>query len=226
VSLASLAVILSVPFEGIKRRGIVNISATEALENTKARTRTWQEETNMLLSMIDCLVLDREAVYASSEFTTGKRFYELCRQHNVRTKEDLKKQLGKEYETKLLLPNKEEGIGFARRIRGFGRDMVVLTPNPLFAPGWSQPEYLGFWEEVIQRKCHTVYFNEGWEYSNGCTFEYLVGAMRNMPLLDHIKNPLPIERAREMTRQAIASLEKEKFSVPKLREVYEKLNSL
>lgn len=206
----------------------MNISATEALENTKARTRTWQEETNMLLSMIDCLVLDREAVYASSEFTTGKRFYELCRQHNVRTKEDLKKQLGKEYETQLLLPNKEEGIRFARRIRGFGHDMVVLTPNPLVAPGWSQSEYLKFWKEVIVKKCRGVYFNEGWEFSNGCTFEYLVGLRADMSLFDHDKKPLELPTAKEMIGNAIKNLEeegKEGFDTPELRRVYAELSS-
>lgn len=203
--------------------------AIEAVQN--ARTRTWQEEAHMLLSLLDCLVLDREAVYASSEFTTGRRFYELCRQYNVRTKEELKKQLGKEYETRLLLPNKNEGIRFARRLREFGHN-VVLTPNPFHADpklkgqNWSQDEYLEFWNMVIRKKCHAVYFNEAWEFSNGCTFEYLVGARAGLPLFDHSNKPLEFAAAKKMIGAAIESLEKEGLSVPKLRQVYAVLTSL
>ena len=186
------------------------------LNNT--RTRTWQEEVDMLLSMIDCLVLDREAVYASSEFTTGTRFYDLCRRYGVRTGEELKKKLGKEYYSQLLLPNKEEGIRFARRVRELGSSLV-LTPNPFVAPGWSQLEYLGFWDEVIAKKCRAVYFNQGWEFSNGCTFEYLVGLKAGIPLFDYRNEPLQPAAAKAMISTAIESLEKEGFTVPKLRKV-------
>ena len=197
---------------------------TQALEKTRTRSRTWQEEVDMLLSMIDCLVLDREAVYASSEFTTGKRFYELCRRYNIRTGTELKKRLGEEYRTQLLAPNKEGGIRFARKLREFGHK-VVLTPHPFIAVDWSQSEYLGFWEEVIQRKCHAVYFNEGWEFSNGCTFEYLAGLKAGMPLLDHDKKLLELPTAKEMIGNAIKNLEKEGFDTPELRRVYAELSS-
>lgn len=204
--------------------------ATQALQNT--RTRTWQEEVDMLLSLIDCLVLDREAVYASSEFTTGRRFYELCRQYNVRTRKELKKRLGQEYETLLLAPNKEEGIRFARMLRDYGHD-VVLTPNPfhadplrLKAQNWSQDEYLEFWSMVIRKKCQAVYFNEGWEYSNGCTFEYLVGVRAGLPLYDHRNKSLEVATAKEMINAAIQDLVKEGFDVPQLRKVFGELDSL
>ncbi len=197
----------------------------QILEDTRKRSRTWPEEVTVLLSMIDCLVLDQEAVYASSEFTTGKRFYELCRRYNVRTGAELKKQLGEEYRTQLLTPNKEQGIHFARKLRSFGH-AIVLTPNPFVAPGWSQTEYLGFWEQVIQRKCHAVFLNEGWQFSNGCTFEYLVGLKAGRPLFDHNNKLLDPARAKTMIASAIEGLEKEGFHTPGLREVYQKLISL
>src|SRR5713226_10728494 len=93
---------------------------TQTIETVGARTRSWQEEAEMLLSLLDCVVLDREAVYASSEFTTGRRFYDLCRQYNVRRAEDLKRRLGDEYSNRLLTANKDEGIRFARKLRELG----------------------------------------------------------------------------------------------------------
>src|SRR5712692_9868297 len=161
----------------------MNMAKTmQTIDTVGTRTRSWQEEVEMLLSLLNCVVLDREAVYASSEFTTGTRFYDLCRQYDVRTAEDLKRRLGGEYTTRLLAANKDEGIRFARKLRELGHN-IVLTPNPFHADplnlkrNWSQNEYLDFWKQIILKKCHAVFFNEGWEFSNGCTFEYSVSVI-------------------------------------------------
>lgn len=203
---------------------------TQTLETISARQRSWQEEAEMLLSLLDCIILDREAVYASSEFTTGRRFYQLCRQYNVRSAEELKSRLGDKYVSLLLTPNKDAGIRFARDLRALGHPLV-LTPNPFHADplnlkrNWSQSEYLEFWRMVIERKCHAVCFNEGWEFSNGCTFEYLAGLQAGAQLFDHCYKPLNPVLARDTISYAIETLEKDGFSVPKLREVLSELSS-
>jgi hypothetical protein len=178
----------------------------------------------MHLSLLDCVIFDREAVYASSEFTTGKRFYELCRQNKVHSGEELKRRLGDQYAAQLLEPNREAGIAFSRHIRSFGHNLVV-TPNPFLAPQWSQAEYLGLWEQVIQRKCHQVFFNKDWQFSNGCTFEYLVGLKAGILLFSHNNKPLPVSLAKEMVGDAIVELENDAFDVPRLREIWNALKS-
>ena len=203
---------------------------TPVVDTASARTRSWQEEAEMLLSLLNCVVLDSEAVYASSEFTTGRRFYDLCRQYNVRTAEDLKRRLGDEYSNRLLAANKDEGICFARRLRELGHTLV-LTPNPFHADplnlkrNWSQGEYLDFWNLVISKKCHAVFFNEGWQFSNGCTFEYLAGLKAGVQLFDDRGRPLEPAVAKKMIAAAIESLENDGFRVPKLREVVAELIS-
>lgn len=191
---------------------------------TKAPARPYQDEVKVLLSAVDGFVLeDREVVYASSELTSGRRFYELCREYNVRTKEQLKEALGSDgYKTRLLDTNEKEAIEFARDVRRVTRHLA-LTPNTLFVPGWGQPEYLGFWETVIRTKCKTIFFNNGWEYSNGCTFEYLVGHEEKLPLFDRAGNSISIDRARELILAAINQLESDGFAVPELRKVLGKL---
>jgi hypothetical protein len=202
----------------------------QTIDTVGSRTRSWQEEAEMLLSLLNCVVLDREAVYASSEFTTGRRFYDLCLQHNVSTADDLKRRLGDEYLNKLLSTNKDEGIRFARKLRELGHS-IVLTPNPFHADplnlkrNWSQSEYLDFWNLVISRKCHAVYFNEGWQFSNGCTFEYFAGLKAGVKLFDHCGKPLELAAAIEMIGTAIETLESDGFRVPKLREVLAELSS-
>jgi hypothetical protein len=202
----------------------------QTVDAVGSRTRSWQEEAEMLLSLLNCVVLDREAVYASSEFTTGKRFYDLCRQYNVTTAEDLKRRLEGEYLNRLLNANKDEGIRFARKLRGLGHS-IVLTPNPFHADplnlkrNWSQYEYLEFWNLVISKKCQGVYFNEAWQFSNGCTFEYLAGLKADVQRFDHCGKLLEPTAATEMIAAAIENLESDGFSVPKLREVLAELSS-
>ena len=99
----------------------------------------------------------------------------------------------------------------------------MLTPNTLFVPEWTQEEYLEFWEAVIRTKCKAIVFNDGWEFSNGCTFEYLVGYRNEMPLLDRAGNSIPPGRAKQMILVAIKQLEADGFAVPKLRAVHDSL---
>jgi len=169
-------------------------------------------------------VLDKEAVYASSEFTTGKLVYDLCVEFKVVTREKLKEAIGSEYQTRLLNPNKEKGIRFARKLRELGH-MIVLTPNPLVVPGWGQPEYLQYWREIIQKKCHSVYFNEGWEFSNGCTYEYSVALDAELGRFDHNGKQLTPSTAKALIGAAIENLQSKGFEVPDLRKVYERLGS-
>jgi len=182
----------------------------------------WRKQADILLSMVDCLVLDNEAVYASSEFTTGKTFYDLCVEFNVFTSEDLKKALGTDYKMRLLDPNKEKGIRFARKLRDLGHP-VVLTPNPLYVPSWGQPEYLSFWKEILLKKSSAVYFNEGWEYSNGCTFEYDVALNAGLRLFDHNSQQLTPPIAKGLIGKAIEGLESKRlgFDIKSLKQAYE-----
>ena len=78
---------------------------------------------------------------------------------------------------------------------------------------------------MISRKCHAVYFNEGWKFSNGCTFEYFASLKAGVQLFDHCGKPLELAAAIEMIATAVESLERDGFRVPKLREVLSELSS-
>ena len=197
---------------------------TQPAQSAEPRARSYQDEVKVLLSMVDGFVLtDREAIYASSELTSGRHFYGLCRDYKVHTKEQLIEVLGADgYRTKLLLPNEKHAVEFAREVRERKHD-IVLTPNTLFVQDWTQREYLGFWERVIRTKCQAIFFNDWWEFSNGCTFEYLVGHQEKMPLFSRDGNPIPVSLAKELILTAIERLERDGFAVPELRRVWQSL---
>jgi hypothetical protein len=192
-------------------------------ENSASRVRTWQEEADMLISLLDCFVPEREAVFASSEFFTGKRFYDLCLEHEVRTSEELEKKLGPEYKNRLLTKNKEQAMYFARKLRELGHK-IVLTPV-IFDAGtlndgrnWSGSEYMAFWNLVIAKKCQTVYLNELWQFSDSCVSHYIAGLKTGKKLLDHAGNFLLLDAARKLVLSATRRLEDYGFDVPNLHE--------
>jgi hypothetical protein len=188
---------------------------------SESQVRTWQRDADTLLSLLDCVVPEREAVFASSEFFTGKRFYELCLGNEVRTAEELEKKLGPHYRDELVAKNKQQGISFARQLREQGHK-IVLTPvvfdMGLFNHGqdWSGDEYMRFWNLVIAKKCHAVYLGEAWEVSDSCVFHYIAGLKNGKKLLDHAGNFLLLEAARKMVLSATRRLEDYGFDVPNL----------
>lgn len=184
----------------------------------------------MLLSLLNCLVPEREAVFASSEFFTGKRFYDLCLKNEVRTPEELEKKLGPEYKNAILTQNKEYGVSFAGRLRELGHKFV-LTPvafhtSPTDLSGnWSGSEYMALWDLVIAKKCQIVYLNEFWQFSDSCVFHYIAGLKSGKKLLDHAGNFLLLDAARKMVLSATRRLEDLGFDVPNLREALRELKT-
>jgi hypothetical protein len=169
--------------------------------------RSYGTEAAMVLSGLDCALNGRRVVYGSSELTTGRRFWALARRHGVATTGDLRARLGEEEFDRLLWqPNLAAANGFARRLEErLGR--LVVTPAPFLAPDWSQPEYLAFWETLIRTRIEVAYFNDGWEYSNGCAFELAVATDAGLATCDAQGRVLEIEEGIARVRSAIAEIE-------------------
>ena len=197
------------------------------MEETGSPDRTWPGESETLLSLLSCVVPEKEAVFASSEFLTGKRFYDLCLEHEVRTREELEKKLGSEYAEKLLMKNEEQGMAFAKRLREHGHKFV-FTPvvfEAVHLLSWSRAEYMSFWNLLIAKKCHTVCFNEFWQFSDSCVFHYISGLKAGKKLLDHAGNFLVLDAARKMVLSATRRLEDFGFDLAELDEALRELRS-
>lgn len=181
--------------------------------------RTYAEEVAMALSAIDSVLNGENAVYGSSELTTGKRLYRLLRQHGMRTKAELKEKIGEaEFRRVLWDPNVAEANAFARRLRSRLGAAIVVSPAPFIAPGWTQPEYLAFWETLIRSRFRALYFNRDWQYSNGCTFELAVAVDAGLPTHDAEGGGLTLDRAIELVAAAVHEVESAGIEAAGLRE--------
>lgn len=183
------------------------------------RSRTYDEEVKIALSAIDTLLHGEKAVYASSELTTGRRLYSLFKEYGVESREELSATMGEDdYRSQIWDPYVAEAEELASRLRRHLGGELVLTPAPFVAPGWSQPEYLEFWETLIRTRLQAIYFSVDWEYSNGCTFEFAVAHDAGLPTFEESGRPLSCNDGRAKIVAAITELEAQGFSVPGLRE--------
>ena len=178
----------------------------EADLESRRHTRTFAQEKAIAFSALDCALNGEKAVYASTELTSGWRAYTLLDRHQAGSQQELRELLGEDpHRSQLLDRNMEEAGRFARRLRE-RLETLVITPAPFEAPGWTQAEYLDFWEELIRTRVAAVWFNEAWEYSNGCTFEFAVARREGLPTFDAHGRELSLERGIALVDAAIQRL--------------------
>jgi hypothetical protein len=131
------------------------------------------------------------------------------RNQKVRSAQELKARLGEDwYQTNIVDVNMKGALEFARSVRLEQADGTpVINPAPLKVPGWDQPEYLAFWEELIRTRVKVVRFNKNWEFSSGCTFEFVVAMKSDIPTLDSEGNEIHFKTAVTSIEYAISKFE-------------------
>jgi hypothetical protein len=193
-----------------RNAGQTPLESTAELEALRFE-RSYHEEVATALSALDCLLLGRKGVYASSELTSGRRAQRLQHDHGVADSRTLRDGLGPQrYNALLWAPNVDAAVAFADELRAsLGGVELVISPAPFTAPAWSQQAYLAFWEKVIRTRVKCVYFNNDWEYSNGCVYEFAVATDAGLPTMNRDGQVLPVKVGVERIVRAIRELEAE-----------------
>ena len=62
------------------------------------------------------------------------------------------------------------------------------------------------WAHVIQRLARAVVFVDGWEWSNGCAFEFLIAQRTGKPCTDEHLRPVSATTGKEMVECAIQEI--------------------
>jgi hypothetical protein len=185
-------------------------------------TRHYREESKMIFSAIDCVLHRDHVIYGSSEITTGLRLYEELHTRNLRTRDELKKQMGDAwYQAQIFDKNVTLAIEFAEAVRTTLTDnTIVITPAPLKVPEptWDQTQYLSFWEELLRTRVKSVWFNRNWQFSNGCAFEFAVAQDAGLPTFDHRGGALSRKQGIELITAAIEQMERWGLDASKLRD--------
>jgi hypothetical protein len=158
-----------------------------------------------LFTAMECLLNGENTIYCSSELTSGLRAFNEMRKQRVKTGAELKDKLGPEWFPTIFGPNIELANKFAESVRrAEDGKMLVITPAPLKVEDWGQPEYNGFWTELLHSKrIESVRFNEDWQYSNGCTTEFVEAHAAEVHTLDVKREIITRDAAIELIAAAI-----------------------
>lgn len=162
-------------------------------------------------SFVGCFGLEREKVaYVSTPITTGKRYYDWLKSSGLVPHAGSAFQLA--HAREVIAVNQASAQALVRHVRSqLGK--IVVDPTALQVPAWTQDEYNAFWTRLITDYVGTVVFNDGWEYSTGCTLEYAAALQASAELLDSNLSPLPPKLALMSTNQAVTSLDQQGHSI-------------
>ena len=188
---------------------------------------THQSEIDSLLNVLRSVIVDHSGVYVSTPITSARRFadWSSARDFDV----DLSHpETYQEFLKEVLEPNSDHARKIINKLRS-------LYPKALIDPtalkdieGWVQDDYRVLWAKVIEQYTGTVVFLDGWQYSNGCTYEFLVAnGLTPRPLvLKEGLEPLTIEEGIRLVKVAVIELHKSKLATDFLQQVLNQLNKL
>ncbi len=157
-------------------------------------------EIKILSEAFACVVAGRTALYVSSPLTTGRRASEwhLRSERTAPTRSD-----ADDFRRRVIEPNRQQAAAYVRDLRERTK-RVVIDPTALEdMPRWTQADYQVFWGQVIQRYAEAVVFRNGWQYSSGCAYEFLVSHTSGGRLLREDLTPLTLEEGLSLIGRAI-----------------------
>jgi len=188
---------------------------------------THEREIELLLNVLGSVVSDRSAAYVSTPITSGRRFAKWSSGRDLDV--DISQpETYQEFLREVLEPNSQHARQIIRRLRSLLRK-VLIDPTALKdIEGWTQDDYRVLWAGVIEQYTDTVFFLDGWQYSNGCTYEFLVANRLNPrpSILKEENQPLTREEGIKPIKSAVLELQTSKLSTDFLQRVLEELMQL
>lgn len=162
-------------------------------------------EAKYLLGVLGCVSAERRAIYVSTPLTTGKRRAEWSTE--LSAGRDLSEaEYARVLRAEVVEPNRDIAVRFVEQLRR-QTTRLVIDPSALpDIPGWTQPDYRAFWAGVIETLAETVVFLDGWQFSHGCAYEYLVAVRTGLETLTQRMTPLRLPAAMAQLREAVEDL--------------------
>jgi hypothetical protein len=166
---------------------------------------TRRSEFSLFIAIYGTVCDEKAALYVSTPITTGKRLHSWERDSGLtESHPDYFNGL----RSQVIEPNIEAATEVVAQLRR--RNSLVISPASLKdLPGWTQADYRAFWGEVIARFVREAVFMEGWQYSSGCAYEFLVACRAGVTTLKQDLNPVTLSEALELLEDAATSSDPE-----------------
>jgi hypothetical protein len=165
-----------------------------------------RSEVAQMVNILGSVVGNNAATYLSVPITSGKRYSVLNNRHNGKLDLSLPDHRD-QHRREVIEPN----IVLARLVSTQLRktsSAVVIDPTGLEdVPGWTQNDYLFFWACVIKKFARKVVFIDGWQYSKGCSYEFLVAHTNRIKTYNDQIKPVTLNKGIRLIKQAMDELE-------------------
>lgn len=157
-----------------------------------------------VLHVFRSILPGRCAVYIAAPITSGRHLLHFRRRYELDASSQHYNRLLNEH---VVVPNR----GRVRPVIAELRHKLakpVIDPTELEFPGWTQEQYRALWRAVIEAFADEVVFLDGWEYSNGCAYEFLVACQQHLKMYDEALKPLTLTEGRRLIEDAVNKLRK------------------
>jgi hypothetical protein len=128
-----------------------------------------------------------------------------------------------EHWRRVVQPNLKRARLAVKRIRAT-KSWLIIDPTAVGPiDHWTQVDWVQFWEAVIRQFAKRAVFVDGWEFSYGCTREFLTAVRKGIPMLNERGRYLSVERGTRMIRDAVKDLHTHQAYARSLSAVISKL---
>jgi hypothetical protein len=165
------------------------------------------------------------AIYVSAPITTGRRYAEWMSTPALRP-EGTGADVDLGFVREVVQPNRARARRAVDELRRAGRGIVIDPAALNDVPGWGQDDYRCLWAEVISRFASRVVFVDGWEFSSGCAYEFLVSMRLRIPVESECGERLGWGQGSDLLHAAIIALQQGALDVAFLRWVGDEIRSV
>jgi len=130
-----------------------------------------------------------QTIYIAVPMTTGQNFLQWYTNEGAAldcSTEEYKKQ---HYE-KVIFPNCEAAKKRIAAIRNAYSNAIIIDPTSFSISEWTQEEYHYFWGKIVECCVNKVVLLDGWQYSIGCSYEFLTAVQNGIETISENGSPL------------------------------------
>jgi len=162
-------------------------------------------EIDGLVDVLACATGGHNGVYVSAPITTGRRYAQWSARAGPRPGVEAT-EIENEHRNSVIEPNLSVIRPFVDRLRPKLKRTVIDPTVLKDRKGWNQDDYRQFWARVIEKLAVEVIFMNEWQYSEGCTYEFLTACKCGASTLHQDLSPLRPQVAISMIQQALSEI--------------------
>ncbi len=180
-------------------------------------------EIEAMLNVLSTAVEGRAAVYMSAPITSGRRYSAWRLRAGGREPEPGREE---EMRREVVEHNRAHAARVAQWLRASCGATLVDPTRLEDLPGWTQDDYRAFWALVVERFACRVFFLDDWQFSNGCSYEFLTAWRCGVPTFDEREGALTLAEGARLIRAAVAEMRGQSLPTSFLERVLEELARL